>query len=242
MCVQFSSLIIAIMTHRKIFNTAPDASSCSSSVFSLSSSKTMTSTLGTLTPLPEMDEDIPAAHMLGNALNREFSLSRHPTPFHTSDRTGKRNWASPSNSRSANESVDSPVSTPRQDTAPSVFDEFLFHLPSIDTHNLPKSFERIKDATGISLEVTPKTARSKGPLARTSLSGDLSRFHLLKGVPSPVESLKSPVSPSHAQSNEIYSANGKTSVQSISFHCRVCRADPCRDVTATACGHIFCYE
>ncbi|KAI0264705.1 hypothetical protein BC834DRAFT_937493 [Gloeopeniophorella convolvens] len=24
------------------------------------------------------------------------------------------------------------------------------------------------------------------------------------------------------------------------FHCRVCRADPCREITATACGHVFC--
>lgn len=225
-----------------IFNTAPDASSCLSSVFSPSSSKTMTSTIGTLTPLPETDEDVPAAHVLGNTLNREPSLLRRPTPFHMWGRTEKQNWASPSNNRSTDESVDSPVSTPRQNTAPSVFDEFLFHLPSIDTHNLPKSFEKIRDATSFSLDDTPRTARSKGPLARTSLSGDLSHFHLLKGVPSPVESLRPLVSPSHAQINETDSANGETSVQSLSFHCRVCRADPCRDVTATACGHIFCYD
>ena len=25
-----------------------------------------------------------------------------------------------------------------------------------------------------------------------------------------------------------------------SFYCRICRADPCHDITATACGHVFC--
>ena len=25
-----------------------------------------------------------------------------------------------------------------------------------------------------------------------------------------------------------------------SFYCRICRADPCQDITATACGHVFC--
>jgi hypothetical protein len=24
------------------------------------------------------------------------------------------------------------------------------------------------------------------------------------------------------------------------FHCRVCQVDPCREITATACGHVFC--
>ncbi len=24
------------------------------------------------------------------------------------------------------------------------------------------------------------------------------------------------------------------------FHCRVCHVDPCREITATACGHVFC--
>ena len=26
------------------------------------------------------------------------------------------------------------------------------------------------------------------------------------------------------------------------FHCRVCFADPCDDITASMCGHIFCYR
>ena len=25
-----------------------------------------------------------------------------------------------------------------------------------------------------------------------------------------------------------------------SFYCRICQADPCHDITATACGHVFC--
>jgi Zinc finger, C3HC4 type (RING finger) len=25
-----------------------------------------------------------------------------------------------------------------------------------------------------------------------------------------------------------------------SFYCRICRADPCHEITATACGHVFC--
>ncbi len=25
-----------------------------------------------------------------------------------------------------------------------------------------------------------------------------------------------------------------------SFHCRICGGDPCHDITATACGHVFC--
>jgi len=25
-----------------------------------------------------------------------------------------------------------------------------------------------------------------------------------------------------------------------SFYCRICRADPCHDITVTACGHMFC--
>jgi hypothetical protein len=28
--------------------------------------------------------------------------------------------------------------------------------------------------------------------------------------------------------------------RSSSFYCRICQADPCHDITATACGHVFC--
>ncbi|KAE9396445.1 hypothetical protein BT96DRAFT_996700 [Gymnopus androsaceus JB14] len=31
-----------------------------------------------------------------------------------------------------------------------------------------------------------------------------------------------------------------TKVASPSFHCRLCLSDPCADITATICGHIFC--
>ena len=29
-------------------------------------------------------------------------------------------------------------------------------------------------------------------------------------------------------------------ISSSSFYCRICRADPCHEITATACGHVFC--
>ena len=30
-------------------------------------------------------------------------------------------------------------------------------------------------------------------------------------------------------------------IERSQLHCRLCKSDPCVDVTATFCGHIFCY-
>ena len=46
------------------------------------------------------------------------------------------------------------------------------------------------------------------------------------------------ISPTFARAERAAAA---TIPEAISpFHCRVCQVDPCREITATACGHVFC--
>jgi len=46
----------------------------------------------------------------------------------------------------------------------------------------------------------------------------------------------SSVSPSVSRAQRAAASYGYRS----SFYCRICQADPCHDITATACGHVFC--
>ncbi|KAH9990961.1 hypothetical protein BJV74DRAFT_836625, partial [Russula compacta] len=45
------------------------------------------------------------------------------------------------------------------------------------------------------------------------------------------------ISPSIARAQRAVAASA---VVRSSFYCRVCQSDPCREITATACGHVFC--
>ena len=47
----------------------------------------------------------------------------------------------------------------------------------------------------------------------------------------------SSISPSIARAQR---AIATSAAVGSSFYCRVCQSDPCRDITVTACGHVFC--
>ncbi|KAI0053107.1 hypothetical protein FA95DRAFT_1601155 [Auriscalpium vulgare] len=97
----------------------------------------------------------------------------------------------------------------------------------------------------------PTSSRSKASVAETP-SGDLSNFHLLKGSPlmsvkdmdlaTPTSTRTASVSPAAARlarrTKSVTSAVLPTALSP--FYCRGCRADPCVEITATACGHVFC--
>ncbi|KAI0064889.1 hypothetical protein BV25DRAFT_1822659 [Artomyces pyxidatus] len=97
--------------------------------------------------------------------------------------------------------------------------------------------------TAVHAGLDPSSSRSKASVAETP-SGDLSNFHLLKGSPlqsivdldTPTPSPRTPsVSPAAARLAR------RTTKSTLSpFYCRVCRADPCVEITATVCGHVFC--
>jgi hypothetical protein len=46
--------------------------------------------------------------------------------------------------------------------------------------------------------------------------------------------------PGSSVSPSVHRAQRAAAGHRSSFYCRICRADPCHDITVTACGHVFC--
>ena len=50
------------------------------------------------------------------------------------------------------------------------------------------------------------------------------------------------ISPTFARAQRAAAATTTIPEARPSFYCRICQVDPCREITATACGHVFCNE
>ncbi|THG96989.1 hypothetical protein EW145_g7682 [Phellinidium pouzarii] len=98
------------------------------------------------------------------------------------------------------------------------------------------------DAEG-EMQHTPTAARfvEEGHLLRSRLSLDNSKV----SRQSSSGPLLPPPSPGHeemhTQSDEASSRDIGPQRPGLKMHCRICYDDPCRDIAATFCGHIFCY-
>ncbi|THH13241.1 hypothetical protein EW146_g6961 [Bondarzewia mesenterica] len=223
-------------THR---HGMPSTSATSqSSIFSCSSApSTISPTLGSITPPITDDEDVSGAHDSGKAFPLNASSSFQPHFRNIWDEKLDFGFTVPAKAPSE-DSLASPIPTPRRlRTTVSVFDEFLFRAPTIDTRNVLTPLAASGQAS--TLRIQPSTS-SKVPLAQTPSSGDPSHFYLLKGIPSPIPDLlrtSGVLRPAIAPDIET-----ERSAPENLFHCRICRADPCKEITVTACGHVFCHN
>ncbi|KAI0064891.1 hypothetical protein BV25DRAFT_1989632 [Artomyces pyxidatus] len=87
--------------------------------------------------------------------------------------------------------------------------------------------------------LTPSPLRTKGPLA------DAPSFPFSSGYPLASHRPAEPVGPASSACTPPKMRGGSAADSPVAatskFYCRICRADPCRNITATVCGHVFCY-
>ncbi|TFY51118.1 hypothetical protein EVG20_g11159 [Dentipellis fragilis] len=141
---------------------------------------------------------------------------------------------------------------PPKTITPSLLAEPLFRIPSCPDYSTQPNVQTSDFPCPSPLR--PSNSKAKVPLAETpGSSGDLPNFDLITGpnAGEPVEdnasaqSLSPPETPI-AIIRDMAAAVAQSPpkevvpVPRVSFHCRICQVDPCQDITATVCGHLFC--
>ncbi|KIJ63216.1 hypothetical protein HYDPIDRAFT_113827 [Hydnomerulius pinastri MD-312] len=94
----------------------------------------------------------------------------------------------------------------------------------------------------ISADGIPDYVReNRAYLVATSVASPSSgRSPVLLPSSSSLESLELLQEPPNDTAQSVDSAGSTTSTVTYRHHCRICQRDPCEDMTATICGHIFC--
>ncbi|KIJ61397.1 hypothetical protein HYDPIDRAFT_42622 [Hydnomerulius pinastri MD-312] len=77
-------------------------------------------------------------------------------------------------------------------------------------------------------------------VATSAASPSPGRSPILLPSSSSLESLELLQEPPNDTVQSVDSAGSTTSTVTYRHHCRICQRDPCEDMTATICGHIFC--